>query len=123
MTKKETIQKLKDRLEAEKKAYEEEGRPNYVRLNRTMFLTVTRRQAQISRKIYALQAAIELLTKPLRDIDVHEAVLMSISVRNDQKEELLWKAESVYFNERKEALRAVFETSLPFLKKQVIGYL
>ena len=123
MTKEEIIRKLEDRLQAKNKAYEEEGKPNYIRLNRTIFMSVTRRQAQISRQIYALKAAIELLTKPFREVDVHEAVLMSICERNDQKEELLWKAESVYLNERKEALRVVFETSLPFMKKQVIEYL
>lgn len=123
MTTQETIQRLEDRLRVEQEEYEKAGLPNYNRLNKRRLFSSLRKQTQISRRIHALKAAIELLTEPLRVVDIHEAVLMSISDRNGRKEALLRKAESIYLNERKEALKEVFETSLPILKKEILTYL
>lgn len=123
MTREELKQKLERRLSAELEAYEQAGRPDRVRLSRTQWHTCQRKQAEISRKISALEAAVEFLSRPIRDIDVHKAVLMSVPVGNASKEELLRKAESIYLNERKEALKEVFNRSLPILKQQVIQYL
>lgn len=123
MTQEELKEKLESRLKSERRAYETAGREDKVRLPRTQWHACARRQAEISRRIHALEAAISLLSGPLRDIDVHKAVLMSIPDTNGIKEVLLRKAESIYLNERREALTEVFDRALPILKKQVMSYL
>ena len=116
-------EKLEERLKAELQAYEQAGVPDRVYLPRTRLFSALRKQGEISRRVSALKAAIEFLSKPLSEVDVHDAVLMSISDKHSEKEEWLSKAESIYLNERKEALRAVFEMSLPCFKKQVLEHL
>lgn len=115
--------KLEERLKAELQAYEQAGVPERIYLPKTLLYSALRKQTEISRRISALKTAIEFLSKPLREVDVHGAVLMSISDKHSEKEEWLSKAESIYLNERKEALRIVFEKALPCFKKQMLKYL
>ncbi len=116
---------LRARLSQEESAFEAAGLPDRVRLNKTQFFASQKKQVTISRHIAALKTAIDVIEKPsLAQVDTYQGILMGIPDRNrEEKDELLQKAESIYLNERKAALRVLFETSLPILKKQVIGYL
>lgn len=116
---------LRARLSKEESAYEAAGLPDRVRLNRTQFFASQKKQVTICRHIAALKTAIDVIEKPsLAQVDTYQGILMGFPDSNSkEKDELLQKAESIYLNERKAALKALFETSLPILKKQVIGYL
>ena len=121
MTTEELKEKLQIRLDKERQAFELAGKPDRVRLPRTQWFYAQKKTVEISRKIVALETALEVLTKPLRDIDVDQAVVMTIPDTNSIKDELLRKANSIYLKERKEALTEVFSRHLPILKQQVIN--
>lgn len=116
---------LRVRLSQEESAYEAAGLPDRMRLNRTQFFASQKKQVTISRHIAALKTAIDVIEKPsLAQVDTYHGILMGFPDSNsEEKDELLQKAESIYLNERKTALKVLFETSLPILKKQVIRYL
>ncbi len=116
---------LRARLAQEESAFEAAGLPDRVRLNRTQFFASQKKQGTISRHIAALKTAIDVIEKPsLAQVDIYQGILMGFpDSKSEEKDELLQKAESIYLNERKAALKVLFETSLPILKKQVIGYL
>ena len=118
------ISKLKERLSKEEADYEAAALPDRVRLNKTQFFSSARKQMQIGRKIAALQTAIEVLEKPIREVNVYEGILMGFPCsREEEREALLKQADSVYLKERVNALKTLFETSLPILKRQVIDLL
>lgn len=121
MTTEELKEKLQERLDKERQAFELAPKPDRVRLPRTQFFSSQRKTAEIIRKIVALETALEILTKPLRDIDVHKTVVMTIPDTNSVKDELLRKAKSIYLNERRDALTEVFSRYLPILKQKVIN--
>ena len=123
MTTEELKEKIQERLDKERQAFELARKPDRVRLSRTQWYSSQRKTTEITRKIVALETALEILTKPLRDIDVHKTVVMTIPETNSIKEELLRKAESIYLKERREALTQVFSRYLPSLKQQVINHI
>lgn len=123
MTTEELKEKIQERLNKERQAFELDRKPDRVRLSRTQWFSSQRKTTEISRKIVALETALEILTKPLRDIDVHKAVVMTIPDTNSVKDELLSKAESIYLKKRREALTEVFSRYLPILKQQVINHI
>ena len=123
MTKEQLLSKLQARLETEWRNYEEAGKPGYVRLNRTQFNSVAKKQSEITRRIQALKTAISVLSDSFREVDVYSGILLGICERRQDKEDLLEKAQSIYLNERKEACRELFDSSLPILKKQMKKYL
>ena len=118
------LERLKNKLEKEQQEYEAAGLPEYNRLPKTRLFSSLRKQDAISRRIAAVKLAIDVLEKPFGDVDVSEAVNMAISDRNDSlKDELMYKAESIFLAERKEACRMVFEQNHIIALKQLSEYL
>lgn len=117
----EIIEKLlekKTQLETEIHKYD-----NRCRMSRKLLFTDMRRQVRNMRKCRVIDAAISLINDGFGNVDVYDAVLYGISDTRADKDELLNKSFSIYINERKEALREAFDTSLPICKKQVCAYL
>lgn len=117
----EVIKKLvekKMQLETEMHKYDDR-----CRMSRKMLFTDMRRQVRNMRKCRVIDAAISLINDGFGNVDVYDAVLYGIADTRADKDHLLGKSNSMYLNERKEALREAFETSLPICKKQVFYYL
>ena len=122
MDKQQTLSRLKERLEKEKAAYEAAGLPNYVRLNRTRYMGSMRKQQEITRKMAALETAIAVLEGPFHQADIAKGVLLGISDQRPDKDELWQLASSWSVADRWKACQALFETSLPICKKEIIKF-
>ena len=119
------LAQLRERLEKEQRAFTVAGLPEYGnRLCRTRLNSSLRKECTIARRIAAIRLAIDVVEKPFREVDVREAVILSIPDRDwELKAELLNKAESVFPNEQKEACRKVFEQNRIIALKQLSEYL
>ena len=115
-----TTERLRARILKEQELYEEKSHADHVRLPRKMYFSSLNGQVRIQRRIAALEAAIEVNEKDLRDVDVRSAVLNSIPPQRPDFDELLEKAQSIYLRERAAALKTVFEDILPICKKETI---
>lgn len=93
------------------------------KMSRRLFYSDTRTQVRNMRKCRVIDAAISLIHGGIRNVDVYDAVLFGIADTRHDKDDLLNKSFSIYLNERREALKEAFETSLPICKKQVFAYL
>jgi hypothetical protein len=116
------LSRLKDRLEKEKADYEAAGLPEYVRLNRTRHFSSMRKQGEITRKIAALKTAISVLEGPFRKVDVARGILLGISDQREDKDELFQLAASYSMTDRLKACQALFDTSLPVFKKEILRH-
>ena len=115
---------LNKRLETERQALERARLPKYIHLNQERFFNAKKREMVYYRRISAIELAIEVLQKSIREIDAHLAVLNCIPVTcTEFRNELEEKAHFIYLNERKEVLAEIFQRSLPILKKQMLEYL
>ena len=118
------LDRLNERLETERQALEKARLPEYIHLSRKKFFNANKKEIECYRRIGAIELAIEVLQRPIREIDVHQAVLNCIPVTcAELRNELEEKALSIYLNERKEVLTEIFQRSLPILKKQMLEYL
>ena len=120
MDKQKTLSRLKERLEKEKAAYEAAGLPDYVRLNRTRYMSSMRKQQQITRRIAALETAIAILEGPIEKADIANGILLGISDLRSDKDELWRMANSYSMTERLKACQELFDTSLPICKKEIL---
>lgn len=93
------------------------------RLSRKLLFSDLRMQIRNMRKCCAIDAAISLINSGIRNVNVYDAVMCCIADTREDKDDFLQKSVSLYLNLRKEALKEVFETSLPICKKQVFSYL
>ena len=115
---------LKERLLKEEDEYRKYCYDDRVKLSRTMLGSSYRKQISIMHKQNAIKTAIEILEKPdFRDVNVYEGVLLGLSSRRPDHDELLQKAESIYLNERKEACSVLFNVSLPIHRKEMLAFL
>lgn len=115
------IEKLKAKalqIDAENHKYDDR-----IKLSRKLWYSNMRKEMANMRKISAINAAITLIVKGFMYVDVYDAVLMTIANTRLDKDALLQKAMSNYLCEQKQALKEVFETSLPICKNQVLSYL
>ena len=118
------VSRLNKKLKAEEEACIKASLPEYIRLNRTRFNSSHRKEMTCYRRMAAIRLAIEVLTKPIREIDVLQAVISTVPVTNTElRQELEEKAASIYLNERKEACQKIFENSLPIFKKEMKRYI
>ena len=118
------LSRLNERLETERQALEKASLPEYIHLSRKKFFNANKKEIQCYRRISAIELAIEVLQKPIREIDVYQAVLNCIPVTcTELMSELEEKALSIYIYKRKEVIAEIFQRSLPILKKQMLEYL
>jgi hypothetical protein len=122
MQKEEALSRIKERLEKEQAAYEAAGLPDYVRLNRTRFMSSMRKQQDICRKITALETAAAILEAPLYKVDVARGILLGISDQRPDKDKLWQLASSSSMADRLKACQALFDASLPILKKEIMKH-
>lgn len=91
-----------------------------VRLSRKMLFSDLKRQVRIERQTVTIDAAIQVLRGvDIWSLDVWSIVLHSIADTHSDKDMMLDRAVSRYRNERIEALKFVFEHSLPIYRKQI----
>lgn len=122
MEKEKALSLIKERLEKERAAYEAAGLPNYIRLNRTRYLSSMRKQQTICRKIAALETAAAILEGPFCMVDIAKGILLGISDKRPDKDELMELASDFSTRKRMIACQALFETSLPILKKEILKH-
>lgn len=114
------VNRLKDKIEKEKENYRLECHEDRNRLSRTMYFTSERKKVRILRRIEALKLAIDVVGKPLREIDVEAAVINCIPPGREDFDDLADKARSIYLRERAQALKAIFEDILPICRKEML---
>lgn len=95
---------------------------NYVRLSRTKWYNNHRNDIDISRKTSAIDLAIELMSKRIVEINLHDYALQILPVTlGNTWYDYINKACSIYINDRKECARYLIDSFLPICKKQVLS--
>lgn len=118
------IEKTICKLEAKKEKLEETTQKydNYVRLCRTKWYSNHKNDIDVSRKMCAIDLAIELINKRIIEIDLYNYALQILpATLEDIRNDYINKSCSIYIDERKECARFLINGFLSICKKEVLS--